>query len=573
MKRLILLFIIIGSQAIQVVAQKAPKWMDKSKKAIITVTTFDKDNRKINATSGFYVSETGEALSAYSLFNGAYTATVTDTDGNFFPVVSIIGADDLYDVIKFKVAVPKKVAFLPMASDPIAEGTPVYLLPYAPNDPFKEGSITEASKLKDPYSYYKISFPLEAAFVNSPLLLSTGQVFALAQEDASGKKQFSYGVSASYVNSLNVSTIDAFNPIYTKIGIRKAWASDIGQATVSLFLLAGSQDAKTYLETLNDFISTFPKAPDGYQSRATHYATKRDALASTPAEQQNYLDLALADLNTAAKLNPQKGDALYNQAKLIYQVVANDSTLTDKNWTVEAAKAALQKAIQTEDLPIYRTLEGEIDFNEGAFAEAYDAFTKVNNSNMASSNSFYMAYKALENIPGTQLSEIIALLDSSIARMGTPTPKDAAPYILERIEHKTQLSLFKEAIDDYDLYYDLVDGRVNDGFYFYREQAKFKAGDNKGALQDIKEALKINDQIPDYHAEEAAIQVRMQNYTEALVSIQKALDLAPDFGACYRLRGICCVRQEKKTEACEAFTKAQELGDPLAARLIKEHCQ
>jgi tetratricopeptide (TPR) repeat protein len=405
------------------------------------------------------------------------------------------------------------------------------------------------------------------------LLLSTGQVFALAQEDASGKKQFSYGVSASYVTNLSVATVDAFNSIYTKIGIRKAWASDVEQATVTLFLTAGSQDAKTYLETLNDFISTFPQAAEGYQSRASHYATKRDVLASTAAEQQNYLNLALADLNTAAKLSRNKGDTFYNQAKLIYSVAVNDSTLTDANWTVEASKAALQKAIQTEDLPVYRTLEGEINFDQGDFAEAYDAYARVNNSNMASANSFYMASKALENIPGSQLSDIIALLDSSIVRMGTPTPKEAAPYILERVEYKTQLALFKEAVEDYDLYYDLVDGKVNDGFYYYREQAKFRAGDNEGALQDIKEALKINKLSPDYYAEEAAVQVRLQNYTEALVSVQKALDLAPDFGACYRIRGVCYVRQEKKTEACQAFAKAQELGDPLVARLIKEHCQ
>jgi tetratricopeptide (TPR) repeat protein len=64
----------------------------------------------------------------------------------------------------------------------------------------------------------------------------------------------------------------------------------------------------------------------------------------------------------------------------------------------------------------------------------------------------------------------------------------------------------------------------------------------------------------------------MQNYDDALASVQKALDLAPDFAACYRIRGICFFRREKKPEACEAFAKAHELGDPLVARLIREHC-
>jgi tetratricopeptide (TPR) repeat protein len=542
--------------------------MEKSKKAILTVTTFDKNNRKINSTGGFYVSESGEALSAYSLFNGADRATVTDTDGNTYPVASIIGADDLYDVIRFKVSVPRKVPFLPLASDPVAAGTPVFLLTA---QAARQGAVEEVSKLKDPYSYYKISFPLEEGQANTPLLLSTGQVFALAQDDASGKKTHSYGVSATYVNSLRQTTTDAFNTVYTRIGIRKAWPADVGEASISLFLLAGTQDAKTYLETLDDFVATFSNHPDGYLNRASHYAAKRTDLASDPAGQHALLDRALADIQTAAKLSPKKGDVYYNHAKLIYTVAASDTTLTDTNWSMDAARATVGKAIQEEDLPAYHELEGDICFFLGDFPAAYEAYMKAN-SHAASANSYYPAAKALENIPGAQISDIIALLDSAISKMGTPLPRDAAPYILERVEHKTQLSLYNEAIEDYNLYYSLMDGQVNDSFYFYREQSKFRAGDNEGALQDIRKAIELNTQIPDYYAEEAAVLVRMQNYEEALASVQKALDLAPDFAACYRIKGVCFVRSEKKAEACEAFNKAKELGDPVVTRLIREHC-
>ena len=62
------------------------------------------------------------------------------------------------------------------------------------------------------------------------------------------------------------------------------------------------------------------------------------------------------------------------------------------------------------------------------------------------------------------------------------------------------------------------------------------------------------------------------DYEKALASVEKALKLAPDFASCYRLKGLCLVRQKRMDEACAAFSKAQELGDPLAARLIKSHC-
>ncbi|MDR0750658.1 MAG: serine protease [Tannerellaceae bacterium] len=573
MKKLILL--IICCLSLPAVAQKTPKWMEKSKKAVITITTFDKNDRKLHTTNGFFIGEDGEALSGYSAFKGAGKATVTGSDGAVYRVASIIGADDLYDVARFKVAVDKKVPFLPLASEPLAVNTPAYLLLFAQGKetPFKEGTISEISKLKDPYGYYRLNILLESGQENAPLLLSSGQVFGLAQQDASGKKEQSYAVSAGYVKSLNVTPADAFNSVYTNIGIRKAWPADIEQASVSLFLLAASQDAATYLETLTDFITAFPRAEDGYLARASHYAANRKALAATPGEEGVYLERALADIQAAARYSKKQGDVHYNLAKLIYGVATSDTIVTDNNWTIGAALAALVKAIEVEDLPVYRQLEGDIYFYLGEFPSAYASYMKVNESSLASPDSYYFTAKALENIPGAQISDIIALLDSAVLRMGTPTPPGAAPYILERIEFKTKLSLYDEALEDFDLYYTLAGGQVNDNFYYFREQAKFHKGDMKGALEDIRQAIRQNGQSPAYFAEEAAIYVRLQQYGEALESVRKALDLAPDFGACYRLRGICYIRMDRKDEACEAFGKAEELNDPLAKRLIREHCK
>lgn len=281
MRRIVLL-ITICCQVFWVAAQKkAPKWMDKQRKAVVTVTTYGKDNQKKASGTGFFITETGEALSGYSLFKDAARATVTDADGKEYPVSRILGADELYDVIKFKVEVPKKAVFLPIAREPISQGATAYLMPYSTGKitKFGEGPVSEVSKLKEPFSYYKLSMALESGQVNAPVLTADGEVFGLAQEDASGKKEDSYAVSAGYANSLTIQSADAFNSTYSRIGIRKAWPADASQAQVSLYLMASSQDPKTYLATLNDFIATFPDSPDGYLNRANHYAYHRADLA------------------------------------------------------------------------------------------------------------------------------------------------------------------------------------------------------------------------------------------------------------------------------------------------------
>lgn len=575
MKR-ILLLILACCYLLPATAQKnAPKWLDKSKKAVVLITTYGKDGAKLSSGTGIFVSETGDVLSAYDLFKGAEKATVTDTEGKTYPVSRIIGADELYDVIKVKAETPKKVQFLPLAADPLAVETVAYFLPYTTEKKadFQQGTITEVSKLKDPYSYYKLSIPLEPAQLNSPILNAEGEVFGLAQADATGKKDISYAVSASYVNSLAVGSTDFLNATYNNIGIKKAWPADVEQAQVALFLKSSSEDAKTHLETLNDFIATFPNATDGYLNRASLYANRRAELASSPADEKNYLKLALDDIETASKYSDKKGDVYYNKAKLIYGIAATDTTLTDPAWTIQAALETIQKAIEEEDAPVYHQLAGDLYFYQKEYEQAFNEYMVVNNSDIASPTSYYWAAKAKENITGFNIGDVIALLDGAVEKCGLPLTSEAGPYILERIDWKLRLSQYEAAIADYDLYYKAMLGDVGSSFYFYREQAKFRNGDIDGALADIKEAIRLSPDVPDYRAEQASVLVRAKNYTEALTTIEEALKMAPDFAALYRLRGVCYVRLEKKAEACEALAKAKELGDPLAERLIKEHCK
>ena len=118
---------------------------------------------------------------------------------------------------------PKKVNFLKMAAAPLVVGAPVYLQPYTADKvkTFATGKVEEVTKLKDVYHYYKLSFPLEVSWVNAPVLNEEGEVFGLAQEDASGKKEVSYAVSAAYAESLQISTMDMLSSTYTAIGSRR----------------------------------------------------------------------------------------------------------------------------------------------------------------------------------------------------------------------------------------------------------------------------------------------------------------------------------------------------------------
>ena len=89
---LLLFFLIQGSMA------QTPKWVEKAKRAVFSVVTYDKNDKMLNTGNGFFVSEDGLALSDYTLFKGAERAVVITSEGKQMPVSLILGMMSLSSV-------------------------------------------------------------------------------------------------------------------------------------------------------------------------------------------------------------------------------------------------------------------------------------------------------------------------------------------------------------------------------------------------------------------------------------------------------------------------------------------
>ena len=132
MKKKIFLLSALCLLEVQWSMAQAPKWVDKAKRAVFSVITYGENDKILNTGNGFFVTEDGVALSDCSLFEGAQRAVVVNSEGVQMPVVSIMGANDMYDVIKFRVGIStKKVPALHPATAAPAVGANVYILPYS----------------------------------------------------------------------------------------------------------------------------------------------------------------------------------------------------------------------------------------------------------------------------------------------------------------------------------------------------------------------------------------------------------------------------------------------------------
>ncbi|MEG1837967.1 MAG: serine protease [Bacteroidaceae bacterium] len=565
MKKIVIFLLCLCSQ--WTMAQKeAPKWVEKAKQAVFSIVTYDKADKLLNTGNGFFVSEDGIALSDYSVFKGAQRAVIINAEGKKMAVKAIIGANEIYDVIKFKVEAEKKTPMLKIATQTAAKGSDVYLLPYSTQKDRScaLGKIEEVSSLSGKYAYYTLALSLNDKMVSCPVTTLEGQVIGLIQKDAAGESKISYAVDASFAMSLSMNALSANDATLRNIGIKKALPDTENQALVYLFMSSSSTNAEEYLVLLNEFIETFPNSVEGYTRRANHYVYN--------FKDVEHLALAEKDLEKAQKLTDKKDDIYYNTAKLIYAYQLNKPETIYKDWGYARALKEIQQAITINPIPLYIQLEGDIYFALKDYEKSFVSYEKVNRSNLASAATFYSAAKAKE-LAKADMGEVIALLDSAIAKFTIPYSQDAAPYLLERAQKKETKELYREAVVDYDTYYQAVNGAVNDVFYYYREQANYKAKNFQRALDDIQKAIELSPEDATYLAELGAINLRIARYDEAIKNLQAALLLDPKFAACYRLIGFCQIQLKQDAEACQNFAKAKELGDEAVKSLIEKHCK
>ena len=241
---------------------QTPKWVEKAKRAVFSVVTYDKNDKMLNTGNGFFVSEDGLALSDYTLFKGAERAVVITSEGKQMPVSLILGANDMYDVIKFRVAITeKKVPALVVAKTAPATGADAWMLPYSTQKSIAcvTGKVKDVSKVAGEYHYYTLSMHMKDKMVSCPVMNAEGQVFGIAQK-SSGIDTVTtcYAAGAAFAMSQKISALSLGDAALKSIGIRKGLPETEDQALVYLFMASSSLSGEDYEKLLDDFIRQFP---------------------------------------------------------------------------------------------------------------------------------------------------------------------------------------------------------------------------------------------------------------------------------------------------------------------------
>ena len=265
MKRL---YMIVSLLMLTVTIMAQPSWVKKATKSVFTLKTFTADGTLLGSANGFYVGKNGEAISCFAPFKGAQRAVVIDAAGKEYEVACILGANETYDVAKFRVTTGKTQA-LTVAQGQAPADASVWLLPYNQVKKVPQGTVRKAETFNQNYAYYTVALQMPENSVGAPLFSETGEVLGLMQQPASLKDTLNYAVSALFADSLKTTGLSINDPVLRATGIRKALPQDVGQAQLSLYIGGASLDSLAYCQLIEDFILQFPNHPDGFSSDAS----------------------------------------------------------------------------------------------------------------------------------------------------------------------------------------------------------------------------------------------------------------------------------------------------------------
>ena len=537
-------------------ATAQPSWTKKAAKSVFTLKTFGADGALVGSSCGFFTGEHGEAVSSFTPFRGASSAVVIDAHGQELPVACMLGANDTYDVARFRVTA-KKTTPLTIAATAAAEGTQVWLLPYRETRQVPQGTVRKTETVSSGHTYYSVAIAMPEGTTSCPLMNEAGEVVGLMQQPYSQDDSLNYAVSALFADSLHINGLSINDATLRSTNIKKDLPADLSQAVLSLYIGQASLDSVQYIQLVNDFISRFPDSAEGYTYRAQTELAAKD------------FDATARDMEQAIRVADTKDEAHFNYSKLIYQKEVYMSQTPYEPWSLDKALSEAQEAARLNPQAIYRHQEATILYAMKKYAESAEIYTSLFGSDLRSPELFYEASRckaALRDTVGQ-----IALLDSCMALFSQPYLKEAAPYLLARSQVLMDANQNRRAVSDLNEYEKLMQATVNDRFYYLRFQAETGGRLFQQALNDIDRAIQMAPEYDLYYAEKSSLQVRVGLYDEAIATATECTKVAPDHSDGYLFLGVAQCQKGLKAEGIKNLQKARELGDPQADTLIEKY--
>lgn len=562
MKKIILSVLVALVSLSATSAPKQPKWVKSAKNSVVKIVSY-KEGKEYNQGQGF-ICNGNTVYTDLTFMTGADSIVTIDGKGVSRSAQILTGANGMYEVAKFTINQEKKLTTLPLTSVAATVEQNVYILPYSTEKKIQpvETTVVNCVDIANGNKYYTLACHPDSSLFGCPVLDAGGGVIGIIQKCNTETDTCTYALDANFIDQIEIGAVSLVENAYKNIGIKKQLPEKIENALAYVFMMQQELSATEYGKLLDDYIKQFPNSADGYFNKGAFLINEADSTQHTYAVSLIEKSIELADSSV--------NEFLCDYANLIYNTITNGNNVSAENWNLNFALEQIEKAIAIKNSPIYQRVKGNILYSLERYQESYNCYKELNKSELASTETYLLAYTISHQLE-IGFEEQIALLDSAIAKSGTPTPIYAAQYIQERALLNEKAGKNREAVVDLYRYEELLGSyNMNANFYYIREQLEIKAKMYELALKDIEHAITLEPDDIGFKLEQASMFVRVGDIDKALPLLQKLAEEEPEISDIHRLLGICYMRTDKTAAARKSLEKAKSLGDTLADQLLQQ---
>ena len=551
------------------VVSAQPKFASKVNKGIVSLNTYDRQGNLMRQGTTFFVGADGEAIADYRLFKNAYQASVVDANGKQLDVDCILGADDTYSLVRFRVNTKGNTS-LPVATSVQPMKSSLFVLGHSDKGALEsaQATVADTSLIQGKYVYYGLDNSVDEALIGAPVFNQSGTLVGILHPQIGNK---SYVLDIRFKDELKMAAFPS-NSASVALGnifIPKDLPGTSEEALVYLYTKSRSASNEEYMDMVNRFVATYPKNAEGYLRRAT------------PLIDLARFDEADRDLQQYLSLVEDKAFGNYNVASLIFDKLRLQPEPAYEKWNEDVAIQYVDKALsihaaqpasneKKSENAQFRILKAQLLMNKRDFDGALTIYEALNEENGGVPVYLYAISMAREG-RGDSIEAVMEPIDSALAKFGTPMPTEAANYIIRRGQLYANDGKYREAVLDYNQYAYLLNNQVSPVFYYERSQIEVNARMYQQALEDINKAIELAPREPLYHVERGALAIRVSMFDECIQSCQTALQLNPNIIDAYRILGYAQLQKGDKASARQNLQKAIDMGDEAARMLMNTY--
>lgn len=530
-----------------------PSSVKKTARSCFTLTTFKSDGSLLGRANGVFISSDGVGVSLWTPFIGADKAVVIDANGISHDVECLLGADEIYNLVKFRIKGSVSAASL---ASVINKDQTVWVTPTPKTGASIKATVTGIEKFKRQYNYSLLSSSASEQMNGAAVVDDKGKVLGLFSISSSQQ----CATDVRYVNDFKLTGLSQNDNIMRTSSIRIGLPDSQEEALVAL-VLSSEKPLEIYKATIQDFINKFPKAAEGYNIYANKLLGMGDIVGAEKA------------MREAIKNVSAKDEAHFNYARNMY-LACVDSSLFAKvksiGWSLDKAKQEAEIAYSIKPMNIYKHLQAQIIYSEGDYNKAYAAFEALTKTDIKNPELYLEMAQSKQHLNASD-EEILRLLNQSVELCDTPYVATSAPYFFVRGQQLQKMGRYRLAVKDYYVYENLNKGGLSSDFYYNREQCEVKAKMWQQAIQDIAIAARLDPKEVLYPIEAANLLLRIGKYDVAKNIAKEAIKIDPKAAEAYLILGISQCELKEKTEGVGNIIKAKELGNKQADSFLKKY--